>query len=117
MNWLGWLNLAELIIGTAAGGAFMVLYTVRYRWWRDEFGKHLMSFSAIAWLFYAFYLVVTLARPETAPGNSTSPTALVRFVLFSVLTVVIVWRLVIFLDFRRYVRAAAKQPAPKDGGA
>jgi hypothetical protein len=104
VNALGWINLLELIIGTVAGGGFLIMYTVRFRWWGNTFGQHLFAFSGVAWLFYVFYLYITAKAiadgvPGTAPGNSGSASAIGRLVLFSLITAVIVWRFALFLRF------------------
>lgn len=100
-TWLYLAYLAELCIGSVAGAWFFG-YALWFRWWRDELTAHLMAFSGIVELFYVYYLYRTLASPTMPPGAAQGWT---RFALFTVLTAVVVWRLVVVLRFRARTRS------------
>jgi hypothetical protein len=101
MSWLLLGNLIDLVVGTIAGWSFLVLYTKRYDWYRDEVGRHLVAFSGVATLFYTLYLGRTVAAIFTtgfnAPGEAVTGFNIFRFFLFTAFTIVMVWRLVIFI--------------------
>lgn len=93
---LGWRIYAYVLLGVGIFGcwAFVALYTKKYRWWTDPFGQHLVAFSACLGLFLTYYGVLVV-WPDM-PGRGA-----VRLALFTLLTVVIVWRLVLFGRFTR----------------
>lgn len=81
--------LVLLVVSTLGCWAFVVLYHRAYRWWRNEFGRHLIAFSACLGLFLTYYLVLAFW-----PGMPWR--AGIRTALFTLLAAVIVWRLVLF---------------------
>lgn len=87
-----WVNNAMLIIGFIAGLAFVILYGARYLGARHWLGVHLVSFSAVVTAFYGLFI----ARPWLSPNTYMY----VRFILFVLLTVVVVWRLAVLVKFR-----------------
>lgn len=93
-----WINVVALIAGTVAGGVWLVLYLAKVSgWWREEHRAHVVAFSGIVWIFYALYTYRTLTSPLNSPGAAPSTFNSIRTGLFVLLTVVIVWRLFIFL--------------------
>ena len=84
-------TLALLVISCAGCWLFVVLYHRAYKWWNNEFGRHLVTFSASLGLFLTYYLV--LAFWPTMPDGLR---LWLRTSLFTLLTAVIVWRLVLF---------------------
>jgi len=76
-------------LGVLGGWWFVIRYTRRYAWWRNEFGSHIVAFSAAVAMFYTYYMALTI-WPEL-PGRSA-----LRLILFTALTGIIVWRVVIF---------------------
>jgi hypothetical protein len=93
-----WANNVLLVVGWLAGGVFIVWYTKRFGWWRDEFAAHLASFSLVVEAFYSLFIV----RPWVPPVAF----AWARLGLFTLLTAVVVWRLVVFV--RSFFRDAAR---------
>lgn len=87
--WLRLYTLALLVVCTVGCWAFVVLYHRAYRWWTNDFGRHLVAFSACLGLFLTYYLVLAF-WPEMPARVG------IRTGLFTLLTVVVVWRLVLF---------------------
>lgn len=73
--------------------AFVIGYATRYRWWDNQVGRHLISFSGCLGLFGTYYTV--LAVWPDMPGRSG-----IRLALFTVLTGVTVWRFFWFMHIR-----------------
>jgi hypothetical protein len=95
-------NNALLWLGWGAGLLFLGAYLIDTpSWWREEHRAHVVAFSGVVWLFYSLFLV----RPWLPPAAY----ALVRLVLFAVLTAVVVWRLAIFW---RGLRRRARERVP-----
>ena len=92
MNWQLAINLIDLVVGTAFGWAFILRYHRNYPWREHDTGRHIMSWSMIATLFYTLYLVRTLSDANTAPGTALNTFNLIRLVLFTAFTIVIVQR-------------------------
>jgi hypothetical protein len=92
VNWQLIANLVDLVFGTAFGWAFVLRYHRNYPWRNTPTGRHIMSFSGITTLFYTLYLARTLADGGTAPGTAPTVFNLVRLVLFTGMTCVIVQR-------------------------
>ena len=86
---LKYYTLALLVIACAGCWLFVVLYHRAYKWWNNEFGRHLVSFSACLGLFLTYYLV--LAFWPGMPWRTG-----IRTGLFTLLTAAVVWRLVLF---------------------
>jgi hypothetical protein len=84
-------TLALLLISAAGCWLFVVLYHRAYRWWTNEFGRHLVAFSACLGLFLTYYVVLAF-WPEMPYWLRLW----LRTGLFTLLTGVIVWRLVLF---------------------
>lgn len=105
MTPLFWSNALALLVGTVAGGAFLVRYMIKVPDWRREENRvHVVAFSGIVWVFYALYLVRYAMDPANAPGVDLTVFNLVRGVLFWVLTGIVVWRWRIFEQRRRLPR-------------
>jgi len=85
-------NLVWLILGTIFGWAFIIRYHLNYPWRLNNTGRHIMSWSMIATMFYTLYLVRTIADFDSAPGSAPTVFNLVRFALFTAFTYVIVQR-------------------------
>lgn len=100
MNILAWVYAIELALGMTAGWAFVIQYWRTYRWWKHQFGIHLVSFSAIVAAFYTLYFFRTLAQPGMSAGSTGGGFGVFRFILFTLLTAVVVWRLIVFLPER-----------------
>lgn len=84
-------TLALLVISCAGCWLFVVLYHRAYKWWTNEFGRHLVAFSASLGLFLTYYVVLAMW-----PGMPEGLRLWARTGLFTLLTAVIVWRLVLF---------------------
>lgn len=95
-------TLALLVVCVAACWAFVALYSKSFPWWRNQFGSHLVAFSTCLGLFLSYYLV--LAFWPQMPWRVG-----IRTALFTLLTVVIVWRLVLFWRINRDERRAANR--------
>lgn len=87
--WLQVYTLALLAASTLGCWLFVFLYHRAYRWWRNEFGRHLVAFSASLGLFLTYYCV--LAVWPSMPWRVG-----IRTALFTLFALVIVWRLVLF---------------------
>lgn len=78
-----------LVLGAVCSWVFIARYMTAYRWWETEFGPHIIAWSSIVGGFYTYYAVVVI-WPQL-PGR-----ALIRLVLFALMTVAIIWRLAMF---------------------
>lgn len=87
MNVLNWVLSAFLLIGALAGTIFMIIYTYRWHWWKDEHGLHLGTFTLSLTLVMWVYVFRPLFEPTTF--------ALIRAVLFTAIVVGMVWRVVL----------------------
>ena len=87
--WLQVYTLVLLGVSTLGCWAFVALYHRAYRWWGNEFGRHLVAFSACLGLFLTYYCVLAVW-----PGMPWRVG--IRTALFTLLAAVIVWRLVLF---------------------
>lgn len=96
-----WANNILLGVGWLAGLIFLVWYTKRFGWWRNEFSAHLACFSLVVELFYSLFL----ARPLF----DMTVFLWVRLGLFTLLTAVVVWRLVVFIRTRLFAEDAPIQ--------
>lgn len=99
MNALNWVLTGFLALGALAGWAFMILYTRRWHWWRDEHGAHLGFFTLSLTLIMTLYVFRPLFDPTTF--------ALIRAPLFLMVVGCMVWRLMLLLlseRLRRRVR-------------
>ena len=112
MNGLAWVYLIELSIGTLAGWLFIIGYSFTYQWWRSSVATHVVAFSAVVTAFYTLYLGRTLFSPGMAAGSTGGGFGMFRFILFTLLTAVVVWRLVVFVPerLRAEQRAAVVRP-------
>jgi len=100
LSWLVYNNLLSLGIGTIAGVWFVILYSKRTPWWREEHRAHLAIFSIIVTVFYVLYSARTFSQPLDAPGSSITVFNVIRGVVFDALTAAIVWRLALLLRAR-----------------
>lgn len=87
MDVLNWVLTGFLALGFLAGALFMIIYTRRWAWWRDEHGAHLGVFTLSLTLIMGFYIL----RPFVDPATF----AIVRAPLFVLVVVCMVWRLVL----------------------
>lgn len=78
-----------LDLAAAAGWLFMILYTKRWTWWRDEHGAHLGVFTLSLTMIMTLYVFRPLLDPVTF--------ALIRAPLFMAVSLCMIWRLVLFL--------------------
>jgi hypothetical protein len=78
-----------LVIGAGSCWSFVTLYWVTFKWWRNDFGRHLIAMSSCLGAFFTYYLIL-VAWPDL-PGRG-----LIRLILFHLLVVTVVWRLVVF---------------------
>lgn len=96
MNALNWILTGFLGVGFLAGAVFLIAYTRRWAWWRDEHGAHLGMFTLSLTLIMGYYLL----RPFIDPVIF----AYGRAPLFVLVVVCMVWRLVLFLRADRVRR-------------
>lgn len=88
-----YINNALLIIGFIAGLTFVILYSAWYVRARHWLGVHLVAFSVVVTAFYGLFI----ARPWMSPNAYMY----VRFILFVLLTIVVVWRLAVLAMVRK----------------
>jgi hypothetical protein len=86
-----------LFIGAVACWGLLIRYGGGFRWWKNYPGRDFVSTSFVLGMFYTYYAVVTIW--PTMPGRT-----LIRTTLFFVLTVVLVWRWVMFERHRHQTR-------------
>lgn len=91
----------ELIIALIGCWGFVIMYTRTWEWWKNEIGRHLVSFSGSLGLLLLFYAIRIFWRDMPARG-------IITIILFGVLTSVIMWRLLLFLRIRRELRQKQK---------
>lgn len=93
---IGWRVVMYVLLGVGDLGCwgFVLLYTRTYKWWKNQFGQHLVAFSACLGLFLT-YFTARLFWPEM-PWRM--PIVMSLFVL---LDVAIVWRVVLFWRFKK----------------
>lgn len=98
MSLLNWVLTVVLGAGALAGWVFVIGYTHRWTWWRDEHGAHLGFFTLSLTLIMTVYVFRPLFNPVTF--------AIIRAPLFVAVVACMVWRLVLFLksDRRRRLR-------------
>jgi hypothetical protein len=105
-------NFILLIVGAVAGSGFIGGYWFTHpKWYTSNVGKLLMAFSINIFLFYSWYILV--AFWPSIPGRG-----LVRTVLFTMMTVSLVYRLVKFVQIEAKLRRtnAASDVRRSDGG-
>lgn len=88
---IAWRVVMYVLLGVGVVGCwlFVAMYTKAYRWWENQFGQHLVAFTACLGLFLTYYAVRLFW--QDMPGRT--PIVLSLFVL---LDVMIVWRVVLF---------------------
>lgn len=87
-----------LFVGTLCSFGLVGLYIrTQRKWWRNPIGKIIVTLSVCDGLFYAWYILVTLW--PTIPGRGA-----VRLVLFTAMTLAIVYRFVAFLRLQPLMR-------------
>jgi hypothetical protein len=84
MSWLDWVLTGFLAVGFLAGVHFMITYTRRWAWWRDEHGAHLGMFTLSLTLIMGLYLLRPFVDPPTF--------AYIRAPFFIAVIVCMVWR-------------------------
>ena len=105
MTALFWINAGALAVGTLAGGAFLYRYMTQVKGWlADETMTHVVAFSGIVFLFYLLYAVRYVQAPSRAPGVDLTPFNIIRAVAFVALTLVVLWRWMIFERSVRRIR-------------
>ncbi len=95
MSALNWVLTVLLGIGAVAGWVFLVVYTRRWTWWRDEHGAHLGLFTLALTLIMTVYIFRPFIEPTTF--------AIIRAPLFAAIVAGMVWRALLLLraDRRR----------------
>lgn len=88
MNIINAVQYWSLVAAALAGWAFMILYTKRWTWWRDEHGAHLGFFTLSLTLIMTLYVFRPLFDPVTF--------AYVRAPLWELVALCMVWRLVLY---------------------
>lgn len=85
----GWAisDLVFLFVAAIAGTAFMVIYTVRTPWWREEHRAHLGFFTLTLTLMLWLYVLRALVDPATF--------VIMRRAFFDLVALEMVWRLVL----------------------
>jgi hypothetical protein len=97
---LGWGYEAALRVILAGGCvAFIIRYWMTNKWWKNDFGRHLVSMSASLGLLGLFSLAVLVWPDLPARG-------LIRMVLFTLLASAVLWRIVVF---ERYQKARKRE--------
>lgn len=101
-----------LLVGDIAGGGFIALYMYYFPGWRkSDIGKLLLTFSAVVFLFYAWYTVLVFW-----PSIPRSTREVVRLALFTLMTLALVDRLIRFFVVKEKIRrrdaAMDKEPIP-----
>lgn len=91
-----------IVVALLPSFGFIVHYSLVYRWWRNEMGRHIVAFSGCVGAFLAFF-TVSFFFP-TWPGRDW-----VRFALFLFLVVVIWWRWIVFIRVRRQDHRTAQE--------
>jgi len=95
---LGWVyEVALRAILSLGCVVFIVRYWMTNRWWKNDFGRHLMSMSASLGLLGIFSLLVWVWPSMPARG-------LTRMVLFTLLASAVVWRVVVFERYHLAMR-------------
>jgi tetrahydromethanopterin S-methyltransferase subunit E len=90
---------ALLAEGIVACWAFVVLYSLKHKWWHNDFGRHLVALSSCLGAFLTYYGLLVF-WPDM-PGRDV-----IRGVLFVALIAVINQRLWVF---GRYERARMRE--------
>lgn len=89
MNIVNAIQYWSLVLAALSGWIFMVTYTLRWTWWRDEHGAHLGFFTLSLTLIMTLYVFRPLFDPATF--------AYARAPLWELVAACMVWRLVLFL--------------------
>jgi len=87
--WLIILSGVLLAVDTLACVAFIVIYTRRAKWWRNDVGRNLVTMSASLGGLLG-YSALAFLWPGI-PGR-----VIIRTVLFLSLTAAVIWRVVVF---------------------
>lgn len=77
---------ALLALGSLAGWVFIVAYTARFKWWRNDTGRGTMLWSLSVTGFYSYFLLAALFPHWQGR-------LFVRLVLFLMVTLALVTRL------------------------
>jgi hypothetical protein len=93
MNTLNWFLTGFLAIGALSGTLFMVIYTKRTAWWKEEHRAHLGFFTLSLTLIMWVYLL--------RPFMDTTTFMVVRAPLFLAVVACLVWRLALLLRSKR----------------
>jgi hypothetical protein len=84
---LDWILTGVLIIGFLSGALFMVIYTRRWNWWKDEHGAHLGFFTLSLTLIMGLYILRPFIERELF--------AYIRAPFFVAVIACMVWRLIL----------------------
>lgn len=92
-------TLALLVICTVGCWVFVGRYWQKHRWWTNDVGRHLIAFSGCLGLFFVYFGVLAFW-----PSMPTGLRIGLRTGLFTLLTAIIVWRVVLFERVERVQR-------------
>lgn len=108
---LGWkiYALTLLVLGIVGCWLFVYRYARTYRWWKNEFGRHLIAFSSCLGQFLTFYGVVAVF-PDLPFKDA------IRLILFTELVAVILWRLALFERIKRLEDREGEPAGRRSGG-
>jgi hypothetical protein len=93
MNTLNWVLTAVNAVGALSGILFMIIYTVRSRWWEEEHRAHLAVFTLSLTAIMTLYVFRPFMDPITF--------AYFRAPLYLAVVVCMVWRLWLLLRSKR----------------
>ncbi|MGW4127943.1 putative phage holin [Amycolatopsis japonica] len=89
MNTASWVGVGALLVAALSGTLFMILYTIRTRWWEEEHRAHLGFFTLALTLIFWVYVFRSFFEPGVF--------AWIRAVLFGLISVCMVWRLTLLI--------------------
>ncbi len=100
--------LGNIAAFTAAGSAllFCTLYHLSARWWKSPEGRHLMLFTGLLGLVFAFssYRISTAAVHPLPTGDE-----IIRTVIFWLVALSLLWRLLLL--YRAQIRPVFRRDA------
>jgi len=104
MSWLNNFLTGALIVGFLSGLLFMIIYTKRWDWWKDEHGAHLGFFTLSLTLIMGLYVLRPFINPVVF-GYLRAP-------FFLAVIICMVWRLVLLLKSRGHHREGNERSSP-----
>lgn len=84
----------EVCIAAAAGLLFVIIYHLRWKWWKSYMGRHMMTF--MAGLDAILLLAVVNMFWPGMPGRVP-----LRLFAWTVIAVLFTWRLIVLVEVRR----------------